>query len=281
MPDVPGRNRNIQHVSELTASDGGADAQPAGMPVARREVSGEPLIEASGVSMLYGGDSVLQHVDVAIRRGEIVTIVGPNGSGKSTLLRLLVGAIEAQGGQVRRAPGLRIGYVPQRLHIDETLPITVRRFLDLPVRNTSAAVTAALQQAGVPTLVHRQMSALSGGQFQRVLLARALLHRPDVLVLDEATQGLDQPGSAAFYRQIEAVRNTLHCAVLMVSHELHVVMSASDRVICLNRHVCCEGTPEIVSSAPEYRALFGTGTQGALAIYRHEHDHVHGPEADG
>ena len=160
----------------------------------------------------------------------------------------------------------------------------MRRFLDLPHRRPAAKVNAALEEAGVPTLAGRQMSVLSGGQFQRVLLARALLSSPQLLILDEPTQGLDQPGSAAFYRQIEDVRDRTGCAVLMVSHELHVVMSASDRVICLNGHVCCEGTPEVVSSAPAYRALFGTGTGGALALYRHDHapghdhdGHVHGP----
>ena len=119
------------------------------------------------------------------------------------------------------------------------------------------------------------MADLSGGQFQRVLLARALLSEPDLLLLDEPTQALDQAGSAAFYRLIEEIRAEAGCAVLMVSHELHVVMSASDRVVCLNGHVCCIGTPETVSAAPEYRALFGTGTGGALALYRHEHDHAH------
>jgi zinc transport system ATP-binding protein len=165
--------------------------------------------------------------------------------------------------------------VPQKLHIDPTLPMTVARFLNLPHRRDPDEAAHALSAAGVPGLADRQMSDLSGGQFQRVLLARALLARPELLILDEATQGLDQAGSAAFYRQIEHVRAEMHCAVLMVSHELHVVMSASDRVICLNGHVCCEGTPEIVASAPEYRALFGTGTQGALALYRHTHDHRH------
>ena len=165
--------------------------------------------------------------------------------------------------------------MPQRLFVDRTLPLTVRRFLELPTRRAPGAVNDALERADVAALGARQMSELSGGQFQRVLLARALLARPTLLVLDEATQGLDQPGSASFYRRIEAVRDELGCAVLMVSHELHVVMSASDRVICLNGHVCCEGAPDVVSSAPEYRALFGTGTGGALALYRHEHDHSH------
>ena len=155
--------------------------------------------------------------------------------------------------------------------------MTVARFMSLPRRVPGAQVSAALERAGVPGLERRQMTALSGGQFQRVLLARALLAEPDLLILDEAAAGLDQPGAAAFYRQIEAVRAETGCAVLMVSHDLHVVMSASDRVVCLNGHVCCQGRPEVVAAAPGYRALFGEGTDGALALYRHRHDHRHDP----
>jgi len=238
------------------------------------------LIDVQGLSVRYGGQQVLDRVDMSIARGEIVTIVGPNGSGKSTLLRALIGAVPIAGGKLTRAAGLSIGYVPQKLAIDPTLPMTVARFMSLPRRQQPRDVAVALEQAGVPDLSTRQMTELSGGQFQRVMLARALLAKPDLLLLDEATQGLDQPGSAAFYRQIEEVRARLGCAVLMVSHELHVVMSASDRVICLNGHVCCQGTPEIVASAPEYRALFGTGTQGALALYRHDHNHSHDDGCD-
>jgi zinc transport system ATP-binding protein len=233
------------------------------------------LIHAQDLTVRIGSELILDQVDFSLQTGEIVTIVGPNGSGKSTMLRVLVGALEPSSGQITRAPGLRIGYVPQRLHIERTLPMSVRRFLDLPYRIDSAALAEVVKKVQVAHLLQRQMINLSGGQFQRVLLARALLNRPQVLVLDEATQGLDQTGSAEFYRQIEAVRNEIGCAVLMVSHELHVVMSASDRVVCLNRHVCCEGAPDVVSSRPEYRALFGTGTLGALALYRHEHDHSH------
>jgi zinc transport system ATP-binding protein len=233
------------------------------------------LVEVEDLGVCYGARSVLEHVSLRIEPGEIVTIVGPNGSGKTSLLRAIIGAIRPARGRVAIAPGTVLGYVPQKLHIDPTLPITVARFLRLPGGITPHAIDAALVQAGVPDLAPAQMASLSGGQFQRVMLARALIAKPDLLLLDEATQGLDQPGSAAFYRRIEKVRRETGCAVVMISHELHVVMSASDRVICLNGHVCCEGAPAVVASAPEYRALFGNGTGGALALYRHDHDHDH------
>ena len=233
------------------------------------------LIAAEAVSVRYGGADVLRRVDFSIAAGEIVTVVGPNGSGKSTLLRALIGAVPLAAGRVVRKPGLRLGYVPQKLAVDAAMPITVARFLSLPMRRRSAEVTAVLARVGAAGLGNTPLTALSGGLFQRVLLARALIGGPDLLILDEPTQGLDQPGEAAFYRLIEEVRNATRAAVLMVSHDLHVVMSASDRVICLNHHVCCEGTPSHVSAAPEYRALFGLGTGGALALYRHDHDHAH------
>ena len=238
------------------------------------------LIAANHICVRFGGAEVLHNVSMAVQPGEIVTIVGPNGSGKSTLLRALLGIVPVAQGRVERAVALRIGYVPQRLALDRSLPMTVRRFLSLPVRVNDAAASRALARVGVPAVEGLQMASLSGGQLQRVLLARALLSDPQLLVLDEPTQGLDQPGSAAFYRQIEEVRRDMGCAVLMVSHDLHVVMAASDRVICLNGHVCCEGTPHVVSSAPEYRALFGLGTKGALALYQHVHDHDHNHHHD-
>lgn len=243
------------------------------------------LISAQDISVSFGNGEVLSGVTLAVQAGEIVTILGPNGSGKSTLLRALLGIVPLTSGTVSRAPNLRLGYVPQKLTIDRSMPITVRRFLSLPRRVADDAATAALARVGLPHLEQRQMADLSGGQFQRVLLARALLNAPQLLILDEPTQGLDQPGEAAFYRLIAELRTQTGTAVLMVSHDLHVVMAASDRVICLNGHVCCEGTPRVVSNAPEYRALFGLGTMGALALYQHDHDHSHddsaGPDAQG
>lgn len=234
------------------------------------------LIAAEHLTVRHGAQTVLADVSLRIAPAEIVTVIGPNGSGKTTLLRALLGIQPPAAGRVTRQPGLRIGYVPQRLAIDRSLPITARRFMSLPVAVPQDVAAAALARTGVAGVADRQLADLSGGQFQRVLLARALLNDPELLVLDEPTQGLDQPGEAAFYRLVAEVRARTGCAILLVSHDLHVVMAASDRVVCLNGHVCCEGTPQVVRDAPEYRALFGHGTQGALALYRHEHDHSHG-----
>lgn len=233
------------------------------------------LITAQGLEISYGNKVVLRDVDFAISPGEIVTIVGPNGSGKSTLIRSLLGIVPVRSGTIHHQPDLTIGYVPQKLSIEADMPMTVARFLNLPTRRAQADMLAVCEQVGAPGLMQRQMTSLSGGQFQRILLARAVLGQPDILILDEPTQALDQQGVAGFYRLIERFRSEMGCAVLLVSHDLHVVMSASDRVICLNGHICCEGHPEMVSEAPEYRALFGAGTSGALALYRHEHDHEH------
>jgi len=243
------------------------------------------LITADNISVSHRGSPALANVTMQIEAGEIVTVVGPNGSGKSTLMRTIIGALTPDTGQLHRKEGLRIGYVPQSLSVDSTLPMTVKRFLNLPKRQKPKAIADALAACGATGWDNRAIDALSGGQLQRVMLARAVLGDPELLILDEPTTGLDQTGSAAFYQQIATLRDQIGCAVLMVSHELHVVMSASDRVICLNGHICCHGTPEIVASAPEYQALFGSGTQGALALYRHQHDHHHhdhdhGPECD-
>ena len=227
------------------------------------------LIAAHGLTVRLAGRLALYDVDLAVERGEIVTVVGPNGAGKTTLLRALIGSIPSTG-RIERAPGLRIGYVPQRLHLDTTLPLTVGRFLRLGARRGRGNFGEALAETGVPDLAKRQMSALSGGQFQRVLMARALLADPDLLMLDEPAQGLDQPGIVALYRLVETIRTKLGCGVLMISHDLHVVMRAADRVIGLNGIIWCEGTPTAISSDWEYQSLFGGADQEVLAFYRYE-----------
>jgi zinc transport system ATP-binding protein len=243
--------------------------------------TGSVLVETRGLGFRRDGAPVLWDVSIAVHQGEIVTVVGPNGSGKTTLMRLLVGAEKPDTGSIYRRPGLKVGYVPQKMPVDYTMPLTVGRFLRLSGAD-AAGRRSALERLGIRDLEGRQLRSLSGGQLQRALLAQALARRPDLLVLDEAAQGLDQPGVGRFYKLVEEIRKELGCGVLMVGHDLHVVMAASDRVVCLNGHVCCEGSPTVVSAAPAYRALFGQGTQGALALYRHEHLHSHedlGPEA--
>lgn len=233
----------------------------------QNERTGEshPLVGIAGLTVRFGERVVLEGVDLDVHAGEIITIVGPNGSGKSTLVKAIVGAVEPASGRISRSAGLTIGYVPQRLHIDPALPMTVRRFLALPGRGASAGAAGTLAQLGIDTLAGRQMAGLSGGQFQRALLARALIKRPRLLILDEATQGLDLPGAADFYDQIERARARFGCAVLMVSHDLAASMRRSDRLVCLNRRVRCAGAPAEVAAMSEYRALFGADIAGAQA----------------
>ena len=238
------------------------------------------LITARNLSVKLGNKTILQPFDFRIDAGEIVTIVGPNGAGKTSFLRALIGAIMPATGQLDRKAGLQIGYVPQKLHIEAGLPLTTQRFLNLPDKADAELLQQTLAFTGITGLMRHQMRDLSGGELQRVLLARALLQRPDILVLDEATRGLDHLAAAAFYQQIERACTEHGCAVLMVSHELHVVMAASDRVICLNGHICCQGSPQQVAVTDEYKALFGEDADGMIALYRHHHDHHHDHDHD-
>jgi zinc transport system ATP-binding protein len=233
------------------------------------------LVEVEAASVRFGDQEALRAVDLVVRRGEIVSLIGPNGAGKSTLVRLILGVLTPSSGRISRMQGLRVAYVPQRLQIDPTLPITVGRFLDLPDSRPPQAKYRALEEVGVGGLENRAMQDLSGGEFQRVLLARALLRDPDLFVLDEPWQGVDVAGQAELFRLIARVRQTRGCAILLVSHDLHLVMAWTDRVICLHRHVCCTGSPEVVSSSPAFQALFGAGIADAFAVYRHRHDHEH------
>ena len=235
-----------------------------------------PLVTAHAVSAQREGRLILDGISLSVNAGEIVTLIGPNGAGKTSLLRVLLKLVAPTSGTVTHAEGLRIGYLPQRLTPDPMIPLSVDAFLDLwPGRENKAGVLA---QTGASALAGRPLAELSGGELQRVLLARALLNKPNLLVLDEPVQALDIHGQAALYDLVATLRDTTHCAILMVSHDLHVVMGKTDRVFCINRHVCCHGTPESIRNDPAYHALFGQGTDSfalSFALYHHHHDHTH------
>jgi zinc transport system ATP-binding protein len=233
-----------------------------------------PLIEAQAITVRIGRGELLSAVDLEVRAREVVSLIGPNGAGKTTLIRVLLGLIRPSAGRVWRQPGLVVGYVPQRFRMDPILPLTVRRFLTIGARR-GREIAPVLAAVGARHLAQASMHELSGGELQRVLLARALVREPGLLILDEPVQGVDFTGQLELYELIERIRRERGCGVLLVSHDLHVVMGATDRVICLNRHVCCSGEPEMVSRHPEYLGLFGPRAAAGLAIYTHEHDHKH------
>lgn len=250
-----------------------------------------PLISAQGVSLKRGGRDLLHHISLDVRPREIVTLIGPNGAGKTTLVKLMLGIIRPDAGEITRSSNLRIGYVPQYFSLDPTMPLTVRRFLSLNkpgyrLRRMSRkalstngsrdeAIMSALQETGMEHAIGAQLNHLSGGEFQRVALARALVDAPDLLVLDEPVQGVDYAGEADLYNLIAKLRDARGCGILLVSHDLHVVLGASDRVICINQHICCSGMPDQVAQHPEYARLFGAEAARAYGIYRHHHDHEH------
>jgi zinc transport system ATP-binding protein len=233
------------------------------------------LIGARGLSLARGGRPILIDIDIDIGPGEIVTVIGPNGAGKTTLVRALLGLEPLDGGEIRRKGGLVVGYAPQRFDIDRAIPLTVARFVTLGRNAPPDEVAKVLKDVGAGALAERQFSELSGGELQRVVLARALIRSPDLLVLDEPVRGVDYAGEAELYTLIGRLRTERGFGVLLVSHDLHVVMAQSDRVMCLNRHVCCSGVPESVAQHPEYARLFGPQAARAFGLYHHHHDHSH------
>lgn len=233
------------------------------------------LVKADGICMQFGDRQVLQQVDLEVSRGQVVTLIGPNGAGKTTLVRIVLGLLQQHAGTIIRAPELRVGYMPQKLHVDPTMPITVKRFLQLAGQIGAGPIQEILSEVNVSHLMNRQLSDISGGELQRVLLARALSRSPELLVLDEPAQGVDVAGQAELYQLIGEIRDRHNCGVLMISHDLHLVMATTDEVICLNHHICCHGRPEHVSIDPSYLALFGKKEAKSLAIYTHKHNHHH------
>ncbi|KRD53443.1 metal ABC transporter ATP-binding protein [Ensifer sp. ENS10] len=237
-----------------------------------------PLVNISNAGVRRNGRWLVRGVEFSISPGEIVTLIGPNGSGKSTTAKAAIGVLKPDEGYVERKPGLKVGYVPQKLAVDWTLPLTVERLMTLTGPLKGREIEEALSATGVLHLAKAEVQHLSGGEFQRALLARAIARKPDLLVLDEPVQGVDFSGEIALYELIKQIRNRTGCGILLISHDLHIVMAETDTVVCLNGHVCCRGTPQAVSQSPEYQKLFGRRAANTLAVYSHHHDHTHLPD---
>ena len=240
----------------------------------------EPLISLEQVNHYFGDRHVLQNISFSLNSGSITTLIGPNGAGKTTLVKVVLGLLKAKEGSVSRKKGLKIGYMPQKLNIDQTFPLTVERFLKTAKSVSNSDLTDALKSVKSESLLKQSIHHLSGGEMQRVLLARALLQKPDLLVLDEPVQGVDINGQIELYRLIANIRDSHGCGVFMISHDLHLVMASTDEVICMNRHICCSGHPEAVQTDPSFTALFGEQNSQQLAVYSHHHNHQHTAHGD-
>lgn len=240
----------------------------------------ELLLRASNLSYAVGKRVILDSISFELKRAQITTVIGPNGAGKTTLTNIVSGLINNFEGEIERAPELRIGYLPQKVYVNTLMPLSVLRLLRLTQNSSDQEIEHALAQTGVSYLKQRQVRSLSEGELKRVLLARTTLGQPDLIVLDEPTAGVDVSGEIRMYELIGELRTELQCGVLLVSHDLHLVMSKTDQVLCLNQHLCCSGQPESVSQHPEYLALFGQQAADSIAIYAHHHDHEH-DVADG
>lgn len=239
-----------------------------------------PLIELKNINMTFEQHRVLENINLTLYGNSVVTIVGPNGGGKSTLLKILLKLQKPTTGKVIHNKNVRIGYVPQKIYLDQSMPITVSRFLSLKQKASKSDIEAVLQQFSITHLSKNSMQKLSGGEMQRVLLARAVLNKPNLLVLDEPTQGVDINGQAELYQLIQQTKRQLNCAILMVSHDLHIVMKETHEVLCINRHLCCAGTPETISNDPTFIHFFGDQLSKNIAFYAHHHNHKHNIHGD-
>ena len=237
------------------------------------------LVKLNEVGIKQNDKWLVKGVSLVVEKGKIVTLIGPNGSGKSTTAKIALGIYKKIEGQVEKYTN-NVGYVPQKISIDWTLPLRVNDFMLLTENLKDEAVNEALSLTGVIHLKNKNLGNLSGGEFKRVLLARAISRKPDLLVLDEPVQGVDFTGEIALYELIKKISDTLNCGILLISHDLHTVMSATDHVVCLNGHVCCSGSPSDVARNNEYKALFGEQASQTLSIYEHKHDHVHSNDGE-
>lgn len=239
------------------------------------------LITAEHIHVTRQGKHILQDVSLTINEHDFITLIGPNGAGKSMLLKCLMGFYNPDTGKVTRKQGLKIGYVPQRLIPDHTMPITVKRFLTLRKKYDPKGLTHTAEETNIQAILHKPLSVLSGGELQRVLLARSLLDNPDLLVLDEPAQNLDIFGELNFYKLLERIYAERNLSIFMISHDLHMVMASTKKVICLFHHICCSGEPHAVTQDPEFISLFGNDMAKMMAVYQHSHNHVHDGECNG
>ena len=232
------------------------------------------LVKLNNVGIQQNDKWLVKGVSLEVEKGKIVTLIGPNGSGKSTTAKIALGIYKNIEGNVEKLTN-NIGYVPQKISVDWTLPLRVKDFMVLTDNIKDELIDEALSLTGVIHLKEKNLGNLSGGEFQRVLLARAISKKPELLVLDEPVQGVDFTGEIALYESIKKISEKLNCGILLISHDLHTVMSATDHVVCLNGHVCCSGSPKDVARNNEYKALFGEQASQTLSVYEHKHDHEH------
>ena len=242
-------------------------------------MSNNILVKLKKAGLHQNGKWLVRDVSLQVEKCKIITLIGPNGSGKSTTAKIALGIYKKIEGEVEKYT-TKVGYVPQKISIDWTLPIRVRDFMLLTENLNDDTVDEALSLTGVIHLKDKSLGNLSGGEFQRVLLARAISKKPELLVLDEPVQGVDYTGEIALYELIKKISDKLNCGILLISHDLHTVMSATDYVVCLNGHVCCSGSPIDVAENHEYKALFGDQASQILSRYEHKHDHVHTSKGD-
>ena len=242
-------------------------------------MSNNILVKLKKAGLHQNGKWLVRDVSLQVEKGKIITLIGPNGSGKSTTAKIALGIYKKIEGEVEKYT-TKVGYVPQKISIDWTLPIRVRDFMLLTENLNDDTVDEALSLTGVIHLKDKSLGNLSGGEFQRVLLARAISKKPELLVLDEPVQGVDYTGEIALYELIKKISDELNCGILLISHDIHTVMSATDYVVCLNGHVCCSGSPIDVAENHEYKALFGDQASQILSRYEHKHDHVHTSKGD-
>ncbi|WP_075485718.1 ATP-binding cassette domain-containing protein [Candidatus Pelagibacter communis] len=237
------------------------------------------LVKLNNAGFKQNNKWLVEGVSLTVEKGKIVTLIGPNGSGKSTTAKIALGIYKNIEGSVEKYTN-KVGYVPQKISIDWTLPLRVYDFMLLTENIKKEAIDEALTLTGVIHLKNKNLGNLSGGEFQRVLIARAISKKPELLVLDEPVQGVDYTGEIALYELIKRISDSLHCGILLISHDLHTVMTATDHVVCLNGHVCCSGSPMDVAKNNEYKSLFGEQASQILSVYEHKHDHVHSDKGE-